>query len=140
MPDGPVRGLACFSWVYKEVLEWRLVRIAFLLLVAFATGFGLVQATTLNLDAAPAAHVLLWVGCALLCWPLWHALLAGVLYLMRLRPPLEIALAAGLVTVFATLPSTAVVYSVSGRLRGCFPGALDVYAEVATLAFASRAD
>ena len=43
MPDGPVRGLACPSWVYKEVLEWRLIRIAFLLLLAVATAFGLVQ-------------------------------------------------------------------------------------------------
>lgn len=135
MPDGPVRGFACLCWVYREVLEWSLIRVAFLLLVAFATAFGLVQTTTFNLDAAPVAHVLLWVGCALLCWPLWHALLAGVLYLTRFRPPPEIALAAGLATVFATLPSTAVVYSVSGWVRGHFPGALAVYAEVATLAF-----
>ncbi|MYE10182.1 MAG: LytTR family transcriptional regulator [Gammaproteobacteria bacterium] len=131
MPDGPVRGLDCLSWVYKEVLEWSLIRIALLLLVAFATAFGLVQATSFNLDAAPLAHVLLWVGCALLCWPLWHAVLAGVLYLMRLRPPREIALAAGLATAFVTLPSTAVVYSVSAWVRGHYPGALAVYAEVA---------
>lgn len=135
MPDGPVRGLSCLSWAYKEVLEWGLIRIAFVLLVAFAAGLGLVQTTTLNLDGAPVTHVLLWVGCALLCWPLWHALLAGVLYLMRLRPPLEIALAAGLATVFATLLSAVVVYSVSGWVRGHYPGALAVYAEVATLAF-----
>ena len=120
--------------MYKEVLEWRLIRVAFLLLVAFAAAFGLVQTTTLNIDA-PVTHVLLWVGCALLCWPLWHAVLAGVLYLMRLRPPLEIALAAVLATVFATLPCTAIVYSVSGWVRGQYPGALAVYAEVATLAF-----
>ena len=133
-PDGPVRGLACLSWVYKEVLEWSLIRIAVLLLVGFAAAFGLVQTTTLDLDA-PVAHVLLWVGCALLCWPLWHAVLAGVLYLVRLRPPLQIALAAGLASVFATLPCAAVVYSVSGWVRGQYPGALAVYAEVATLAF-----
>ncbi len=131
MPDSPVRGLDSLSWVYREVLEWSLTRIAFLLLVAFATAFGLVQATTFNLDAAPLGHVLLWVGCALLCWPLWHAVLAGVLYLMRLRPPREVALAAGLATVFVTLPSTAVVHSVSAWVRGHYPGALAVYAEVA---------
>ena len=135
MPDGPVRGLACLSWVYKEVLEWGLIRTALLLLVAFAAAFGLVQTTTFNLEAAPVAHVLLWVGCALLCWPLWHALLAGVLYLTRRRPPLEIALAAVLTTLFVTLPCTAVVYSVSGWVRGHYPGALAVYAEVATLGF-----
>ena len=135
MPDGPVRGLACVSWVYREVLEWTLIRIAFLLVLAFATAFALIQATTLNLDAAPVSHVLLWVGCALLCWPLWHALLAGVLYLMRLRPPREIALGAGLATLFVTLPSTAIVYSASGWVRGQFPGALAVYAEVAIPTF-----
>ena len=131
VPDGPVRGLACLSWVYKEILEWRLIRVAFLLLLAVATAFGLVQTTTLNIDAAPAAHVLLWVGCALLCWPPWHALLASVLYLMRARPPREIATAAGLATLFFTLPCTAIVYGVSAWVRGHFPSALAVYAEVA---------
>ena len=135
IPDGPVRGLACLSWVYKEALEWGLIRTAFLLLVALATAFGLIQTTTFNLDAAPLAHVLLWVVCALLCWPVWHALLAGVLYLARLRPPRQIALAACLATVFFTLPCTAIVYGVSGWVRGHHPSALAVYAEVAIPAF-----
>ena len=134
-PDGPVRKLATLPWVYKEVLEWRLIRIAFLLLLALVTGFGLVQTTTFNRDTDPVVHMLLWVGCGLLCWPLCHAFLAGVLYLTRLRPPRQIAVVAGLATVFCTLLCTAIVCGVSGWVRGQYPRPLAVYAEVTIPAF-----
>ena len=112
-PHGDVRGLASLQWAYKAALHGRVVAGSLLVVLVLATALSMVGRMD---DASDTVlyRLFFWTTCALLCWPLCHALGAVVLYLMRSRPPLAIALAAAGGTLFLTLPCTAVVYTLYG--------------------------
>lgn len=109
-----VRLLGSMPHAHREALGGPLIAFAFAIVciaVAILTFVGPGRAED-GLD--PLARLALVGSCAVLCWPMWHALSAAVLYLMRSQPPLWIALASGAATVFMTMPCTAVAYTAYG--------------------------
>jgi len=135
-PHGDVRGLASLQWAYKAALHGRIVGGSLLVVLVLATVLSMVG--RIGDASEPLLHRLFfWTSCALLCWPLCHAIGAVVLYLMRLRPPFAIALAAVGGTLFLTLPCTAVVYTFYGLFHpgdAASVGIFEVYANVLIVA------
>lgn len=133
----PPRGLALLRLAHREMLDWSLVQ------ASFCTTAGLVLVAAVVVPIGIVAQLGLperlayWSVCGLLCWPPGHAVTAAILYLMRSRPPMPIALAAVAGVLFLSLPFTAVGYGVYGWLspEGAAPMPVGrFFANVAVLA------
>ena len=112
----PARGLALLRLAHREMLEWSLIQASF----CTAAGLALVTAAAAPLGLGAQLGLperLAYASiCSLLCWPPGHAVTAALLYLMRSRPPIQIALGAVAGVLFLSLASTAIGYGVYGWL------------------------
>ena len=110
------RGLALLRLAHREMLDWSLIQ------ASFCTSAGIVLVAAVVVPIGMVAELGLperlayWSICGLLCWPPGHAVTAAILYLMRSRPPILIALAAVAGVLFLSVPFTAVGYAVYGWL------------------------
>ena len=138
-PPGAVRGFASLQWAHKSALEGGVVAASLIVVLVLTAAFALVGRVE---QGDLSQRVLLWIACAIVCWPPCHALAAVILYLLRSRPPVVIALAAGGGTFFFTLFCTAVAYMAYGL---AYPGRagqipiLPIYVNVTLLAVVASA-
>ena len=138
-PDGPVRGLACLRWAYREALEPSQLAVSLWMLVGLVLVLTAVEPIGIEVRLGPLQRLAFWSICCALCWPVCHALSAAILYLMRDRRPVVILLAAATGAAYFTVPCVAVAYTVYGLFRP--PGAdaaglAEIYLNVAVLALA----
>ncbi len=113
---GSVPPFATLSHAHRVVLGGPLIGFAFAI-VCIAVVILTVIGPAVGEDGLGLLPRLALVGsCALLCWPLWHALIAAVLFLMRSQPPFWIAVASGAATIFMTIPCAAIAYTACGLL------------------------
>lgn len=112
----PPRGLALLRLAHREMLDWSLIQASF----CTTAGLALVAAVVIPIGIVGQLglpeRLAYWSICGLLCWPPGHAVTAAILYLMRSRPPVLIALAAVAGVVFLSVPFTAIGYGVYGWL------------------------
>ena len=111
-PPGGVHGFASLQWAHKVALEGGVVVGSLIVVLLLAVAFSL--AGRVEHGDLLSHRVLLWITCAVVCWPICHALGAVILYLLRSRPPAVIASAAACGTLFFTLFCTAVAYTAYG--------------------------
>lgn len=139
LPLGAVRGLASLRLAHKVALEGRVVLASLSSLLVLTVALAIAG----RVGQADLSHrVLLWITCAVVCWPLCHALGAVILYLTRSLPPSRIALAATCGTFFFTLLCTAVAYTAHGLFYPANPGqvaVLSVYVNVTLVAVIASA-
>ena len=110
-PPGSAHGFASLQWAHKAALEGGVVAGSLIVVLVLAVAFALVGRVEYG---GLSQRVLLWISCAVVCWPICHALGAVILYLLRSRPPAVIAWAAACGTFFFTLFCTAVAYTAYG--------------------------
>lgn len=112
----PPRGLALLRLAHREMLDWSLIQASF----CTTAGLALVAAVVIPIGIVAQLGLperLAYSSiCGLLCWPPGHAVTAAILYMMRSRPPILIALAAIAGVGFLSVPFTAVGYGVYGWL------------------------
>ena len=113
---GPVPPFATLSHAHREVLRGPLIGFAFAIVCIAVVILTLIGPAVVEGGLGLLPRLALVGSCAMLCWPLWHGLNAAVLYLMRSQPPLWIAVASGVATIFMTIPCVAVAYTAYGLL------------------------
>lgn len=122
---GGVRGFASLRWAHKAALEGGFVAASLTVVLVLTVVFALVG----RVEQGGLSHrVLLWMTCAVVCWPVCHALAAVILYVSRARPPAVIALAAAGGTLFFTFFCTAVAYTAYGLFYPARAGAVPILA------------
>ena len=110
-PAAGVRGLASLQWAYKAALRGGVVATSLGVVLVLAVVFALVGRVE---QGDLFRRVLLWITCAVVCWPVCHAVAAVILYLLRAQRPAVIALGAAGGTLFFTWFCTAVAYTAYG--------------------------
>ncbi|MDE0348813.1 MAG: LytTR family DNA-binding domain-containing protein [Gammaproteobacteria bacterium] len=110
-PPGDVRGLASLQWAHRAALEGGVVVASLIVVLVLAVAFALAGRVE---QGGLSLRVLLWITCAVVCWPVCHAVAAVILYLTRSLPPVAIAVVAACGTFFFTLFCTAVGYTAYG--------------------------
>ena len=113
----PLRGLALLRLAHRELLDWSLIQASFCTTAGLALVAAVVVPIGIVAQLGLPERLAYWSICGLLCWPPGHAVTAVVLYLMRSRPPILIALAAVVGVGFLSVPFTAVGYGVYGWLH-----------------------
>ena len=116
-----VRAFSSLQYAYREMFDGRLVAMSLSVLVASVLTFGILGPPGFE-DGFGALQRLVFVAsCGAICWPLAHALSAAILFLMRSRPPAQIALANTLGALFVTIPCSAVSYTLLGLFQSQNP-------------------
>ena len=113
----PLRGLALLRLAHREMLDWSLIQASFCTTAGLALVAAVVFPVGIVAQLGLPERLAYWSICGLLCWPPGHAVTAVILYLMRSRPPILIALAAVAGVLFLSVPFTAVGYGVYGWLH-----------------------
>ena len=124
-PPAGVRGFATLRWAHEAALDGRIVAGSLVVVLVLTVAFALAG----RVEQGGLSHrVLLWITCAVVCWPVCHALAAAILYLSRSRPPALIAWAAACGTFFLTLFCTAVAYTAYGLFYPAREGPVPILA------------
>lgn len=113
----PLRGLALLPLAHREMLDWGLIQASFCTTAGSALVVAVVFPTGVVAQLGLPDRLAYWSICGLLCWPPGHAVTAVILYLMRSRPPVLIALAAVAGVLFLSALFMAVALGVYGWIH-----------------------
>ena len=131
-----VREFSSLQHAYREMFDRRLIVVSISVLVASVLTFTILGPLGIDDGFRPMQRLAFAASCGAICWPLAHALSSAVLFLMRSRPPVQIVLASTLGALFASIPCSAVVYTIYGLLQpqsAADVSLLDLYRKVAVL-------
>ena len=102
-------GLWSLRHAHQEMLTGSLVGVSLGVLGAAVVVVSAIRSLCVT-ECVNPFEVAAFIGlCAAFCWPLYHALSAAVLFLLRNRPPVQIFLASIAGALFAALPFSAIV-------------------------------
>ena len=115
--NGPVDEFSSLQYAYREMLDGRLIAVSLSVLVALVLTFTILGLLGIHDSFRPLQRLAFVASCGAICWPLSHALSSAILFLMRLRPPVQIVLAITLGALFAAIPYSAVTYTIYGLFQ-----------------------
>ena len=137
--ENRIPGIWYLRHAYREMLEWRLIRVSLCVLGAGVLTLTVVSPMGIEESLGPLQRLAFVALCGVCCWPLCHALSAAILYVARSRPPLQILLACLSGALFMAVPLSAVVFTVYGLFQPRHAANLrlpEVYLNTAVLALA----
>ena len=109
-----MQGPSVLQCAYQETLDGRLIAVSASAVAGAVIVYAVLGPMGMEDNLGPLQR-LAFVGtvCAL-CWPLCHAFSATVLYLARVRPPIQILAFAVAGVLFMAIPCSAVAYAFYG--------------------------
>ena len=115
--ENRIPGIWYLRHAYREMLEWRLIRVSLSVLGAGVLTLTVVSPMGIEESLGPLQRLAFVALCGVCCWPLCHALSAAILYVARSRPPLQILLACLSGALFMAVPLSAVVFTAYGLFQ-----------------------
>ena len=137
-----VSTLSCLQYAYTEALDGHLIATSFGVASVGAVVFAILGPMGMEENLGVVQRFVLVGLCCALCWPLCHGLSASILYLMRKRPPLQIALACAVGALFMAIPfsfTAVAIYGLFDPSVAIRDSLSEVYLNVAVLLFACSA-
>ena len=134
-----VHAFSSLQYAYREMFDRRLIAVSLSVLVTAVLTFSILGPLGFEDGFGPLRRLAFVASCGALCWPLAHALSAAILFVMRSRPPAQIALANTLGALFVAMPCSAVCYTLFGLFQLQDPvhvSLLDIYRNVVVLVVA----
>ena len=139
--EDPKPGLWRLRHAWREMLEWRLIRVSLGVLGASVLILSVVGPVGIGDALNPLQRIAFAALCCVFCWPLCHVLSAAILYVARSRPPVQILLACTAGELFMAVPCTAVVFAFYGLFQsydGTHYSLVEIYLTSAVLIVACR--
>ena len=105
---------SCLPRAHKEMVQLPVIAVSVSTVVGATLVYSVTGAMGIDDTLGPAQRVFLGGLCAVLCWPLFHSMVATILYLARRLQPYQILTIWAASILFLAIPCAAVGYAIIG--------------------------